>query len=156
MDDRIEDLPASTCLQLVGSGTVGRVAINGDPSPVVLPVNYLHRDDAIVFTTVAGTKWDAAQQGTPASFEVDGMDEEHRSGWSVLIRGELSAMGADDDTTDELVDALAPLPGGARPHLVRLSIDEVSGRRIPPDAAWTRAHRRHHTWTGQDGTDLLG
>lgn len=156
MDDRIEELPRSTCMQLVGSGTVGRVAVNDDPSPVVLPVNYLLGDDGVVFTTVAGTKWDAATSGAPASFEVDGIDQEHRSGWSVLIRGTLSALAADDQVADEIRDQLAPLPGGARPHLVQLSIDEVTGRRIPPDAAWTTAHRSHHTWTGQDGTDLLG
>lgn len=156
MDDRIEDLPRSTCLQLVGSGTVGRVAVNSDPSPVVLPVNYVLRDDAVVFTTDAGTKWDAATGGVPASFEVDGVDQEHRSGWSVLIHGTLSALDASGDTVEEIHDRLDPLPGGPRPHLVRLSIDEVTGRRIPPDAAWTRAHRSHHTWTGQDGSDLMG
>lgn len=155
-DDRIEELPESTCLQLLGSGNVGRVAINGDPSPVVLPVNYLHRDEAIVFTTVSGTKWDAARQGVPASFEADGVDQEHRSGWSVLVRGHLSALEGDTAAASEAVEQLEPLPGGRRAHVVRLSIDEITGRRVPPDAAWTRAHRSHHTWTGQDGSDLLG
>lgn len=155
-DDRIEELPESTCLQLLGSGNVGRVAINGDPSPVVLPVNYLHRDEAIVFTTVSGTKWDAARQGVPASFEADGVDQEHRSGWSVLVRGHLAALEGDTEAASEAVDQLEPLPGGRRAHVVRLSIDEITGRRVPPDAAWTRAHRSHHTWTGQDGSDLMG
>ena len=156
MDDRIEELPASTCLQLLGSGHVGRVAVNGDPSPVVLPVNYVYREEGIVFTTAAGTKWDAAREGAPASFQVDAVNEEHRSGWSVLVRGHLTALGGDDETVAELVNALEPLPGGRRAHLVRLSIDEITGRQIPPDATWTKAHRKHHTWTGQDGSDLLG
>lgn len=155
-DDRIEELPESTCLQLLGSGNVGRVAINADPSPVVLPVNYLHRDEAILFTTVSGTKWDAAREGVPASFEADGVDQEHRSGWSVLVRGHLAALEGDTEAASEAVDQLEPLPGGRRAHVVRLSIDEVTGRRVPPDAAWTRAHRSHHTWTGQDGSDLMG
>ncbi len=156
MDDRIEELPASICLQLLGSGNVGRVAVNGDPSPVVLPVNYVLRDEEIVFTTAGGTKWYAAREHAPASFEVDGVDQEHRSGWSVLVRGHLTALDSGDEAAAELVEAPEPLPGGTRPHVVRLSIDEVTGRRVPPDAAWTKAHRNHHTWTGQDGTDLLG
>lgn len=156
MDDRLEELPESTCLQLLGSGHVGRVAVNGEPSPVVLPVNYLLRDEAVVFTTAGGTKWDAAREGAPASFEVDGVDQEHRSGWSVLVRGHLASLDGDAEIAAEVAEALEPLPGGPRAHVVRLSIDEITGRRVPPDAAWTRAHRSHHTWTGQDGTDLMG
>lgn len=156
MDDRVEELPESTCLQLLRSGRVGRVAVNGDPSPVILPVNYVVRDDAVVFVTTAGTKWDAAKEGAAASFEVDGVDEEHRSGWSVLVRGELEAVAAEDEVTDDVLESLEPLAGGIRGHVVRCSIDEVTGRRIPPDAGWTRAHRDHHTWTGRDGSDLLG
>ena len=156
MDDRVEELPESTSLQLLRSGSVGRVAVNGDPSPVVLPVNYVERDRTIVFVTTAGTKWDAAQEGAAASFEVDGVSEEHRSGWSVLVRGVLEAVVDAEQVPDDLLETLDPLAGGERDHVVRLSIDEITGRRIPPDAAWTRAHRDHHTWTGRDGSDLLG
>lgn len=155
MNDRVEDLPESSCLQLLRSGHVGRVAINGEPSPTVLPVNYVEHDGAVVFVTAAGSKWDAAQSGTPASFEVDGISDEHRSGWSVLVRGRLEAVGSEDHLNG-VVERLAPLAGGGRDHVVRLSVDEVTGRRIPPDAAWTKAHRDHHTWTGRDGSDLLG
>jgi nitroimidazol reductase NimA-like FMN-containing flavoprotein (pyridoxamine 5'-phosphate oxidase superfamily) len=154
MDDRVKDLPESTCLQLLRSGHIGRVAVNGDPSPTVLPVNYVVHEDDVVFVTAAGTKWDAARAGAPASFEVDGVSEEHRSGWSVLVRGRLEAV-AGEGQVDEVVERLTPLAGGVRDHVVRLSIDEVTGRQIPPDAAWTRAHRSHHTWTGRDGSDLL-
>lgn len=158
MADRVEELPESSCLQLLASGSVGRIAINAAPSPLVVPVNYAARDRTIVFTTVSGSKWDAAQAGDPASFEVDGVDTEHRSGWSVLVRGKLEAVEHEDaaDELAALLEEVEPLPGGERPHVVRVVIDEVTGRRIPTDAAWTRAHREHHTWTGRDGSDLLG
>lgn len=154
--DRIVELDRSTCEQLLGSGSVGRVAINGDPSPVVLPVNYAVRDGAVVFRTVEGTKWEAARAEQPASFEVDGIDREHRSGWSILARGRLEALGGDDPVAADVLDELDPLAGGDRPHLVRLTVEELTGRRIPPDAAWTRAHRDHNTWYDRDGSDLLG
>lgn len=155
MDDRVEDLPESTCRQLLRAGRVGRIAVNADPSPVVLPVNYVERDGAVVFVTAAGTKWEAARAGANASFEVDGVSEERRSGWSVLVRGVLEAVEG-DDVTEQVLDALDPLAGGDRDNVVRLSIDEITGRRIAPDAAWTRAHREHHTWTGRDASDLMG
>lgn len=158
MDDRVEELPESTCLQLLASVAVGRIAINAEPSPLVVPVNYAARDRTVVFTTVEGTKWEAAQAGDAASFEVDGTDTEHRSGWSVLLRGHLEAVEdvEEDDQVAALLESVDPLPGGERPHVVRLTAEQVSGRRIPPDAAWTRANREHHTWTGRDGSDLLG
>lgn len=156
MSDRVEDLPESTCRQLLGSSGVGRIAINGDPSPLVVPVNYAAQDMTIVFTTAEGSKWEAARAGQPASFEVDGVDPKHRSGWSVLLRGRLEAIDEDDSEVAQLADSIDLLAGGDRPHVVRLHVDEVSGRRIPPDAAWTTAHREHNTWTGRDGSDLLG
>lgn len=158
MPDRVEELPESTCLQLLGSSGVGRIAINADPSPLVVPVNYAAQGMTVVFATAEGSKWDAAQAGEAASFEVDGVDREHRSGWSVLLRGRLEAVDGDDedDGVAELVASVEPTPGAGRRHTVRLHVEQVSGRRIPADAAWTTAHREHHTWTGRDGSDLLG
>jgi hypothetical protein len=155
MTDRVEELAESTCLQLLAAGGVGRVAVNGDPAPLVVPVDYVAVDRTILFRTVDGTKWEAARAGDAAAFEVDGIDPLRRSGWSVLLHGRLEAVD-DDEAVAELLGDLDPLPGGDRPHVVRMVADGVSGRRIPADAAWTRAHREHHTWTGQDASDLLG
>lgn len=109
----------------------------------------------MVFVTSAGARWDAAQEGAAASFEVDGVSRERRSGWSVLARGVPEAV-TDDEIADDDLDALDPLAGGDRDHVVRLSIDDITRRRIPPDAAWARAHREHHTWTGRDASDPAG
>lgn len=150
------ELDPTTCRQLLGSTTVGRVAFNGDPSPTILPVNYTMHDGAVLFRTAEGSKLDAAEAGLPASFEVDGIDRSHDSGWSVVVRGHLTEM---DDPDGDLVDAaddIEPLVGGSRPYLVTLSIDEITGRRIAPDPAWVRAHTDGPTWTGQDATDLMG
>lgn len=158
MADAVEELPESTCLQLLASGGVGRIAINADPSPLVVPVNYAARERTVVFTTVEGSKWQAAQAGDAASFEVDGVDPDRRSGWSVLVRGRLEVVDEhdEDDEIAALLQEVDTLPRGERPHVVRLTAEHVSGRRIPQDSAWAKAHRRQNTWTGQDGTDLLG
>lgn len=155
MTDHITDLPESACLQLLASGRVGRIATNDDPSPLVLPVNYAARGHTIVFTTAEGSTFEAARAGEAASFEVDGVDEDRRSGWSVLARGRLATVEEGDDEVAGLLEDVDSL-AGERPNVVRLDATEVTGRRIPPDAAWTRAHRRHHTWTGQDASDLMG
>lgn len=154
--DRSIVLDANTCRQLLGTGSVGRVALNAQPSPVVLPVNYVFRHDAIMFRTISGTKLTAAEEGRAASFEVDGVDHDRRSGWSILAMGTLDVVPADEPEVTALGEDVQPLVGGDRPHVVRLQVAEMTGRRIPTDSAWYRAHRSHHTWHGQDGSDLLG
>lgn len=156
MSDRIEELPESTCRQLLGSGRLGRVAVNGDPSPEVLPYGYVVHEDTVLFSASGDAIAAAAREGTPASFEVDGVSEEHRSGWSVLVRGELTMADRDDPAVAAALEDLASLPGVEPEDAVRLSIEEVTGRRIPADTSWTKAHRSHHAWTGRDATDLLG
>ncbi len=54
------------------------------------------------------------------------------------------------------IDRLHPLVGGERPHVVRLSIDSISGRRVLQDPAWVQAHRTTNTWVDRDASDLLG
>jgi hypothetical protein len=40
-----------------------------------------------VIRTDAGSKLAAALRGAPVAFEVDGVDETHQVGWSVVVRG---------------------------------------------------------------------
>lgn len=146
--ERMIELDEHTCRQLLASHDVGRIAINADPSPEVLPVNYALRGDDIVFRTARGIKQTAAKHSRAATFEVDGVDRERRSAWSIVIRGSLEAVP--EGTFQDLPE---PLVGGDRPVLVRLRILRISGRRIPPAAGWPIPGR---SWAGQDASDLMG
>ncbi len=149
-------LDEATCRQLLGTVRVGRVALPDEPSPTVLPVDHVVHGHAIVFRTVEGSKLEAARSGSPASFQADGIDAEADTGWSVLVRGHLDEL--DDPSEDDraAIDRLHPLVGGERPHVVRLSIDSISGRRVLQDPAWVQAHRTTNTWVDRDASDLLG
>lgn len=154
-EGRGSELDPTTCRQLLGSASVGRIAFNGEPSPTILPVNYTMHQGVVLFRTAEGSKLDAAAAGVAATFEVDGVDHDHDAGWSVVVRGRLTEMDDPDDDLVAAADAIQPLVGGSRPYLVTLSTDEVTGRRIAPDADWVRAHRGP-TWTGTDASDLMG
>lgn len=154
--DRSTILDEATCRQLLGAARLGRIAFNADPSPTILPVNYALHDDAVVFRTVEGSKLAAAQAGVAASFEVDGVYPDHDSGWSVLVRGHLEEVDDPDGGLGEVADALRPVVGGDRPHLVRLSIGEITGRQIRADQAFVEAHAETNTWQDRDASDLLG
>lgn len=147
-EERITELDEATCRQLLASHHVGRVAINAEPSPEVLPVDYAVHRNGVIFHTGIGAKRAAAIRGLAATFQIDGVDAVRQAGWSVMVRGRLAL--TDEADCPELPE---PLAGGERPYVVHLSIDSISGRRIPPEVGWVMPGR---VWHGQDATDLMG
>ena len=59
------------------------------------------------------------------AFEVDHIDESTREGWSVLVRS-----GAHHITGDVNKNAVESWAGGDRPLYIRISPNEITGRRI--------------------------
>jgi nitroimidazol reductase NimA-like FMN-containing flavoprotein (pyridoxamine 5'-phosphate oxidase superfamily) len=155
-DDRNVVLDEVTCRQLLGTVRVGRVALPDEPSPTVVPVDFVLHDDEVLFRTVEGAKLEVARARGPASFQADGIDPTFDTGWSVLVRGPLDEIDEPTAAEQAAIDRLHPLVGGNRPHVVRLSVESVSGRRVLQDPAWVRAHRSTNTWTDRDASDLLG
>jgi nitroimidazol reductase NimA-like FMN-containing flavoprotein (pyridoxamine 5'-phosphate oxidase superfamily) len=122
----IEVLPKDECLVLLSGEQVGRVILTGGGDADVFPVNYVLRGGDVVFRTADGTKWRDGPRGR-AAFEVDRLDPEARSGWSVVVHGSLEdADGLDTDTL-----GLAPWSPHDKPHVMRLVTETVSGRRLP-------------------------
>lgn len=156
--DRIVDMTQRECMQLLAANHFGRIAVNDDSGPVVLPVNYVLDGDSVLFRSSAGTKVEAGKRGAPASFEVDAIDERTRSGWSVIARGTLTDVYdyAEIERADRL--PLEPFAGGDRPYYLRLLINELTGRHIDlpegvPDS-WYRPTGLGHVWLDPDAADL--
>ena len=130
-DNRIEELGAEECMQLLKLGSyVGRVGFILDGRPMILPVNYLAEEHALVFASLDGSKLHALAGGTEVVFEVDEARPLYHAGWSVLVRGR-----AREVTDARDIDLLrrGPLKSWAGvhdAHWIRVSIEEVSGRRI--------------------------
>jgi nitroimidazol reductase NimA-like FMN-containing flavoprotein (pyridoxamine 5'-phosphate oxidase superfamily) len=129
----MRELSRDECLRLLASHRFGRLAVNmGDGPPVIRPVNYLfdERSQSVVFRTAPGSKFHALLHSAHAAFEIDGIDESSRTGWSVIIRG----------VTDEVTNAsevrrldsleLATWAPGRKAHGVHIRAWTVSGRRI--------------------------
>lgn len=124
-------LERDECLDLLAGQPVGRLAFVLAGRPMVLPVNYAMDGDNVVFRTGAGSKLATALRRIGVvAFEIDGWDEETRTGWSVLAQGSLD--GVLDLTEMARLDhlGLAPWLDSRRPHWVRLTIERVSGRAI--------------------------
>jgi len=124
------ELTRSECFELLAGGQLGRVAVTDDRGPVVFPVNYALDRHTVVFRTEPGTKLHAAGRGGRVCFEADGTDEAARTGWSVIVRGEITEV-TDPDELARLCDLpLRPWAPGARDHYARILPAVLTGRRI--------------------------
>src|SRR6478609_958743 len=85
----LEILTHEESLRRLGNARLGRIAFVAEGYPIVLPVNHILFRESVVFRTTTGSKLSAAQDHLPVAFEVDGYDQDRRSGWSVLVRGVL-------------------------------------------------------------------
>lgn len=121
------------CWERLASQPLGRLAINVDGRPHLVPVNHLVRDREILFVSVAGTKVHAAleQPGLPAAFEVDHYDARTETGWSVVLLGELAAVEDDvDHARLELLGRPIWISGVHDRRWLRLVPEHVTGRHL--------------------------
>lgn len=133
IDDRtgLETLDAATCWRLLRAGAVGRLAVIVGHQPDIFPVNYLVHDDAVLIRTAPGTKLAAAVLGGRVAFEIDQIDEEAETGWSVVVHGPASEVEALEGILSAEDSGLRPWVGATRERWVRIAVDELSGRRVP-------------------------
>lgn len=81
------ELNRTECLRLLGQGVIGRIVYTAGALPAVLPVNYAMHGEEIIFRTGNGTIPEAATTNEVVAFEVDDVNPEARTGWSVLALG---------------------------------------------------------------------
>jgi nitroimidazol reductase NimA-like FMN-containing flavoprotein (pyridoxamine 5'-phosphate oxidase superfamily) len=130
-DEGLDLLSEAECYTLLATESVGRVGVTVGALPVILPVNYATVGRDVVFRTSPGTKLRAALDHAVVAFEVDVLDYERRTGWSVLVVGR--AREVVDPAELEALEALdlEPWAGDApRDRWVRVQAEFVSGRRI--------------------------
>ncbi|WP_300078176.1 pyridoxamine 5'-phosphate oxidase family protein [Propioniciclava sp.] len=121
-------ITADDCSLLLAERTIGRVAWASSQGMVVLPVTYVPTDGLIVFRVAEDTLPAELADGHEVAFEVDDIDEETGTGWSVLVRGRARAH---EGRPTELPQPWAP---GERPVLVAIEPTAVTGRSV--SAAW--------------------
>ena len=132
------DLSREECVRLLASHSFGRLAVSiSEGAPVLRPVNYLFDEpsQSLVFRTAVGSKFHALLRSAEATFEIDGIEERPRTGWSVIMSGMTEEVTNPSEISrlDGLDwDSWAP---GHKAHWMRIRAGTVSGRRIvlPPE-----------------------
>ena len=127
LSEGIEILSYEECRSLLRGEQVGRLAVVIEGRPEIFPVNYGIDGDGILFRSNPGMKVTGALTGDVA-FEVDHIDVEARSGWSVVVHGQ-----AQDISHFEGPGLRArsedPWPG-PKGTLVRITPETTTGRRV--------------------------
>lgn len=128
-----EVLATAECVVLLTRGCVGRVGFVVGGRPQVLPVNYSADDSGVVVlrTSVNSILMAIAMQAVV--FEVDGLDEAHRTGWSVCVHGSAREITERNDPITERLRSLAVVPWapGHRQRWFAITPEEITGRRLP-------------------------
>ena len=129
---KAEELSRQECYELLTQQTVARLAFVDDDGPAAVPVNYALAGEDIVLRVEERSHLRSVLQPAVA-VEVDHVDPEAGSGWSVLVRGVGHEVHIDD--VPELLRRMGghlPRPWAEGVHNVWVVITPrvVTGRRL--------------------------
>jgi uncharacterized protein len=95
-----------------------------------MPLNYLVHAETVVVRTDPESRLGSALRDAAVSFEIDGIDQRQRTGWSVVIGGR--AREVVDPSELEMLHQtpLLPWAPGDRSQYIRITPALVTGRRI--------------------------
>jgi nitroimidazol reductase NimA-like FMN-containing flavoprotein (pyridoxamine 5'-phosphate oxidase superfamily) len=129
---KIESLTRAECFELLTQKLVGRLAFVDGDGPAAIPVNYGMAGEQIVFRVEQGSHLrEVLAPGV--AFEVDHLEPDAGSGWSVLVRG--TGHELDMDQVPDLLRHMqghTPGPWAEGIHNVWMAIEPhmVTGRRL--------------------------
>lgn len=126
MDAKAHNTPLSSqeCRQLLAGHDLGRVAWATPEGIMILPVSYALVGERIAFRTAPGTRLAELASPQQVGFEIDDLDPETQTGWSVLVQG-TSGPGGPDEAA-----GTRPWVPGARSVTVVIEPSGYTGRVI--------------------------
>jgi uncharacterized protein len=123
-------LDTHTCLELLRTREVGRLAVSITDHPDIFPINYVLDRGTVVFRTAEGTKLAAALLGRGVAFEIDGYDPDAGDAWSVVVKGYANEIEQMHQYFEALDLPLFPWHAGPKHRFVRIEPVEITGRRF--------------------------
>ncbi|MEO6317928.1 MAG: pyridoxamine 5'-phosphate oxidase family protein [Acidimicrobiales bacterium] len=134
----LEVLDRSECLRLLSQASLGRVAFTSGALPCVLPVSFQLDDERILVRTRSGGRLDLALRGSVVAFEVDDLDADAHTGWSVSLTGCANAVCDPDALGGARRTPIDRWTSSPDDSLVAISTEVLTGRRVTPDSGPTR------------------
>jgi nitroimidazol reductase NimA-like FMN-containing flavoprotein (pyridoxamine 5'-phosphate oxidase superfamily) len=130
-------LDPATCWALLREQEVGRLAVAVGGEPEIFPINYLVDGEQLLFRTAEGTKLAFVAASGRVAFEIDGYDPGANEAWSVILKGRAELLEHFEDIYAAEDTPLFPWNASPKQWFVRITPQELSGRRfgvVPADA----------------------
>jgi len=133
---QLEELSRDECFSLLEQAGVGRLVYQDDVGPAAVPVNFALAGTTIIIRIEGGVKRLAMTQPV-LGFEVDHIEDDRHSGWSVLARG--PGQEVEPERVPDLLREMEghfPTPWAEGVHNIWLQISPqtVTGRRLSAPA----------------------
>ena len=130
------ELSIEECLDLLAGGVVGRVALSTPVGPRIVPVNYAMYGEAVVVRTTPYSELGSYGWNNEVAFEIDHVDHETHTGWSVVLVGRAELV-EDPLELRDIQRTWDPRPwaSGTRNLYLKITWRDLTGRRIGNDWA---------------------
>jgi uncharacterized protein len=151
METLTRPLTWDNCLTRLRSSTIGRIAVTHRALPAIVPVNYVLSGSRVIFRTEPGGMLARACADSVVAFEVDELEPDGRSGWSVLAVG-MAELLEGSAAVRAAETGLAAAVGGGRDQFVAIAIGQLSGRVI--DSVQVASSQERHV-SGVSSLSLL-
>jgi nitroimidazol reductase NimA-like FMN-containing flavoprotein (pyridoxamine 5'-phosphate oxidase superfamily) len=106
------------------------VGLNAPAGPQILPVTYAYYAKTIVFRTSPYGVLSSLGRHTRVAFEIDDIDEERESGWSVLVLGSAERVTREYTLTSLWKDGPVPWAEGTRNLFIMITPETITGRAV--------------------------
>lgn len=126
----VQHLGDDECWQLLAATNIGRIGVLVDSAPEVYPMNYAVMGRSVLFRTDEGNKLRGLERSPSVCFEIDDMNADLHTGWSVLVKGTAVELTAPDDLERASALPLELWSIGNKSHWFIIDPSEVTGRRI--------------------------
>lgn len=127
---RTQVLEVNECWELLRGASLGRLAVWTGDHPEIFPLTYVTDHETIIFRTGPGTKLNAALAGAPVALEIDGVGSRTNVAWSIVVKGQAAPIELTEESLAGSTHRLIPWESGAKDHFVRITPEEVTGRRF--------------------------
>lgn len=124
------ELSEAECKEILAQHTAGRVGFVAPDGPQILPVTYQYRNGSVVFRTSPVGVLSGLVRRTSVAFEIDGIDEQDKSGWSVLVLGFAEAMAHNYLLASAWETGPVPWADGIRNLFIEIKPRKISGRAV--------------------------
>jgi nitroimidazol reductase NimA-like FMN-containing flavoprotein (pyridoxamine 5'-phosphate oxidase superfamily) len=95
-----------------------------------LPVTYQYRNGSVIFRTSPVGALSGLVRRTSVAFEIDEIDEQNKSGWSVLVLGFAEAMAHNYLLASAWETGPVPWADGVRNLFIEIKPRKISGRAV--------------------------